>query len=574
MGIEGSETHSEFTPDGDGNQSSTGHSDGSECVGPYSETAEQSDLDTFRKALAESREEMAEDAKVRNSVSTTFAEEFAALADAVRNSLEAPDASERQLPSVQELAKAWGRSFLDGYRRISLYRQGLLYEHLAALPAGRRVLVEHLQALRPEAPLPPSIEDMPDQENLAALAIMSSQQFVLADAAYIEEVHRVWTRATDDLGIQTADGKPLKHPLAPMIDGWFFKPVNVELNEKAAKIVPSRFAMVKASDRRAPALWSPAAHLALVEGEHQFLPGFERESVEGPMLPTELYDLGEPKKRQGGGAGAQLSLRLFFHAASSLRLEDRGGYRAKLLPWTLRQIRDELYPKLRIDGRKRSTTATKVLEQVLRARETLNSMDGLVPYYDLATGRWRRRQIVSVVDVPDQAADLDDFVVISVFLPDGMEKGGTLPATLNRWGVESAPAYRMLLNLTYHWWQPGQTHYPVKGRWFRKWDPRGYPEISDRLLVQLAYPTSVHQQFRVLAFRADKVLDVLKKRGLRVVPQLPDSFVVEVFAGRRHECLDVLECNPPLSETGGDYDDLRPWQSQGPNETRRCYRGD
>ena len=289
--------------------------------------------------------------------------------------------------------------------------------------------------------------------------------------------------------------------------------------------------MVKHNDRRAPKLWSPATHLALVEGDLQFLPGFECEDVKGPMLPTEIYDLGEPESRRGGGRGAQLSLRLFFHSASSVRPEDRGGHRPALLRWTLREIRDELYP-----GRKIS--AQRVLDQVLRAAETLDSMDGLIPYFDLETGRWRRRRIVSVVDVPQHAADLDDFVVVSVFLPAGMESGGTLPPTLNRWGVKSAPAYRMLLNLTYHWWQPGQTHYPVKGRWFRKWDPRGYPEISDRLLTQLAYPTSAHRQQRLLAFRAREVLAELameREPGRPAELQIVDNRILPPGPGPRVE---------------------------------------
>ena len=515
MGIEGSEMHSEVTPDGNGNQSSTGHSDGSEFVGSYSETAEQPDLDTFRKALAESREEMAEDAKVRNTISTTFRDAFAELGEAVRNKLEVPDASERKLPSVQELAKAWGRSFLDGYRRISQYRQGLLYEHLAALPAGRRVLVEHLQALRPEAPLPPSIEDMPDQENLAALAIMSSQQFVLADAAYIEEVHRVWNRATYDLGIQTADGKPLKHPLAPMIDGWLLRPFDVELNRREYRILPSRLAQVQPNDRRATKLFSPAAHVALVNGELQVLPGFEVEH-EGPALPLVLYDLGDPNPHRGGGRSAPLALRLFVEAILGVRLEDRRRLQPVSFELTLRELRERLYP-----GRNDMATK-KVMNQLLRAVDALDSMDARIPWHDPTTGRGGLRRIVSVQDVPRSTAHLDDVVRVIVDLPPGADNGPVITPTLAEWGVRSGPAYRALINLAYRWWQPGVTHYPVPSRggrhWVRNEDPSAYPEIMKSTLIELAFPTSANMQRRNLVGRARGVFAELEAAGeLRIV---------------------------------------------------------
>ena len=394
------------------------------------------ELADFQKRLADFRKEIDDDLRWRNSVSPAFAEDFAALAKAVRNSLKIPDTETPPLPSVQELARAWGTRDLVEYRAQWLIRQTTLYQALAAHPASSSVLVDHLRLLRgvgaPEQPKLAAMAEATgdwDRKVLAALALMSALEFVFADAAFIEEVHRVWSRARDDLGIRTDDGKPLPHPLAPMIEGWLRWPVAVEPNEKADRIVPSRLAMVKHNDRRAPKLWSPAAHLALVEGDQQFLPGFECEDVKGPMLPTEIYDLGEPESRRGGGRGAQLSLRLFFHSASSVRPEDRGGHRPALLRWTLREIRDELYP-----GRKIS--AQRVLDQVLRAAETLDSMDGLIPYVDLETGRWRRRRIVSVVDVPQHAADLDDFVVVSVFLPAGMESGGDSPADAEPVGRE------------------------------------------------------------------------------------------------------------------------------------------
>ena len=357
--------YSESASDGNGNQSSNGHFDGSEIIGPYSETAEQPGLGSVRKALADFREEMAEDAKVRNSVSTTFREDFAALAEAVRNSLGIPDVETPRLPSVEGLARAWGTKGLVEYRAHWLTRQSTLYRELAAHPDGSSILVDHILELRGVgAPPLPELDAMAeatgnfDRAILAALALTAAWEFVLADAAFIEEVHRVWSRATDDLGIRADDGKPLPHPLAPVIEGWLLRPVDVDLNRREDRILPSRLAQVQPGDRRAPKLFSPAAHVALVNGKQQVLPGFEVE-IEGPALPLVLYDLGEPNPHRGGGRSAPLALRLFVEAILGVPLEDRRRHQPVAMELTLRELRNRLYP-----GRRISTTQVNVAAKV------------------------------------------------------------------------------------------------------------------------------------------------------------------------------------------------------------------
>ena len=169
--------------------------------------------------LADFRKEIDDDLRWRNSVSPAFAEDFAALAKAVRNSLKIPDTETPPLPSVQELARAWGTRDLVEYREQWLIRQTTLYQALAAHPASSSVLVDHLRLLRgvgaPEQPKLAAMAEATgdwDREVLAALALMSALEFVFADVAFIEEVHRVWSRARDDLGIRTDDGKPLPPP--------------------------------------------------------------------------------------------------------------------------------------------------------------------------------------------------------------------------------------------------------------------------------------------------------------------------------------------------------------------------
>ena len=86
---------------------------------------------------------------------------------------------------------------------------------------------------------------------------------------------------------------------------------------------------------------------------------------------------------------------------------------------------------------------------------------------------------------------------------------------LNRYGVQSAPLYRGLLNLAYTWFDPGLTRRPVRSgkHWLQVADPKRYPTITDDLLIELFYPTSAVKQRTVLANRARKSLARLVKDG-------------------------------------------------------------
>ena len=51
-----------------------------------------------------------------------------------------------------------------------------------------------------------------------------------------------------------------------------------------------------------------------------------------------------------------------------------------------------------------------------------------------------------------------------VDLPPGSGNGPLIDNSIRRWGVKSAPAYRLLLNLAYAWYEPGRTHFPAGRR--------------------------------------------------------------------------------------------------------------
>ena len=104
---------------------------------------------------------------------------------------------------------------------------------------------------------------------------------------------------------------------------------------------------------------------------------------------------------------------------------------------------------------------------------------------------------------------------IIVDLPPGSGKGPVVSPNLARYGVQSAPLYRGLLNLAYLWFDPGRTRFPVRGgkHWLQVEDPERYPTITNDLLIELFYPTSTNKQRKRLAFEARKSLAQLVKDG-------------------------------------------------------------
>ena len=93
--------------------------------------------------------------------------------------------------------------------------------------------------------------------------------------------------------------------------------------------------------------------------------------------------------------------------------------------------------------------------------------------------------------------------------------GPVVSPNLARYGVQSAPLYRGLLNLAFLWFDPGRTRRPVRDgkHWLQVEDPERYPTITDDLLIELFYPTSTVKQRKVLATRARQILARLVKNG-------------------------------------------------------------
>ena len=242
-------------------------------------------------------------------------------------------------------------------------------------------------------------------------------------------------------------------------------------------------------------------------GEQKKLPGFGLERTRiTPSLPLALYDLGGGSSMERG-RGAPLALRLWVESILAVGLIDRANPWPTVLGIPLRDLLRKLYPG------KRRPKPNEYWPRLMQAVEILDSTR--IPWEDPETGKGGLQRIVNISSIPRGPGKLDDAVRIIVDLPPGSGKGPMVSPNLNRYGVQSAPLYRGMLNLAYQWFDPGRTRRPVRGgkHWLQVEDPERYPKITDDLLIELFYPTSAQRERKVLANRARQHLAQLVKDG-------------------------------------------------------------
>ena len=169
-----------------------------------------------------------------------------------------------------------------------------------------------------------------------------------------------------------------------------------------------------------------------------YLPGLEPPS-EKPIvrsLPLVLFDAGGGESLTQGN-GAPVPLRLFVDILLCLPPEIRRSGRLQKVFFTLRQLRDAIWP----NGWQRGRDYPKLVH----AMNYLTTSG--VPWKG---GIWRP---ITVRNVP---VELDDKATFDVELPPGSGRGPLVsrPAA-HQLGLISAPAYRLYLNLTGYWDQFG-----------------------------------------------------------------------------------------------------------------------
>ena len=306
-------------------------------------------------------------------------------------------------------------------------------------------------------------------------------------------------------------GEKVRWPLAPLVNAWQNPPRPVEPSKRTtARVIPARLAMAATSGpRNARLLFSPAAHADYgPDGNQLVMPGFAKPDTPSPALPLALYDLGAGPAISPG-KGAPLALRMFVESVLSVPMDERERGLPVAMSVSLRDFLKWLYPT-------RTPSPAEYWPRLMSAVEALDSWDARVPLYDPQTKRSDLRRVVSVGGIPRGPGALDESVRIIVDLPPGSGHGPQVSDNLRIWGVKSAPAYRLLINLAYQWHNPGVTKVPVgkgKGRhWVQVDDPDRYPVINDAELVGLTFPTTRRHRGRRSA-EALAVAKQLEKAG-------------------------------------------------------------
>lgn len=309
--------------------------------------------------------------------------------------------------------------------------------------------------------------------------------------------------------VRTATGTVL-HPLVPLVQAWqkwqgelsHLNPHNSNL------ILPGTLGTVASTDRRAKKLFTGVCY---GQGSLPGILGIGDTLI--PAFPLVLYDMGF-KTHNGGGRGAPLSLRIFVEALTATPQEKRHGKCPIALEVSLRELLQRLYCANR---RPRPSEYWPALK---RAFNLINSMEAAV---DLGNGA---RNVVLISQMPRGPEMMDDIIRVIVDLPLHSENGPPVPDSLGWWGLRSAPAYRALLNLSYIWYEPGRTRYPItkkKGKngeqfWLTKYDPSNYPPLTEDELIRLCFPTSDRRSKRNALFRSKQII-----RDLAAEPPAPKS---------------------------------------------------
>ena len=228
------------------------------------------------------------------------------------------------------------------------------------------------------------------------------------------------------------------------------------------------------------------------------------------------------------GRGAPSALRLFVESILAVPMERREIGQPVAMEITLRELLRKLYL-----GSDIIQHPNKYWKRLMDAVDALESPAARIPWYDPETGKGGYHRCVSVSNIPRGPGALDDDVRIVVDLPRGSGTGPQISDNLGRWGVESASAYRALLNLAYQWHEPGRTHHPVgrgkSRKWVRNYDPSRYDPFTDDDLVRLCFPVSATRNRRVLLQRANQVIKSLEKagelrvEGRRILPPSPSG---------------------------------------------------
>lgn len=267
-----------------------------------------------------------------------------------------------------------------------------------------------------------------------------------------------------DVHARWRDGRRA-HPMTPIIQAYMTaRPQRWNLRER--RILPMTLIDAGKIDRRQKE--SADFNIAGASSKHGaqlWLPGSQDDRTQA--WPVDLYYLGG-KPGSSSGRRAPLALRLFVETLLSVDL-DCGGLeqRMEIMPRDLMKM-------LFRDGERLG----KVIERMRTAATAIHNLR--VPVYNDRGGI----ALWSVINIRQIPLTADMPLVMEVCLPRGSLRGPQINRlALRAYGLDSAPLYRGLLNLTYHMHRKGETWVPAdkrKTRWLYTTQPKAY---GDRLLT-------------------------------------------------------------------------------------------
>ena len=277
---------------------------------------------------------------------------------------------------------------------------------------------------------------------LDAISLLTTTDSLLATATLLVP-HRLW--------LAHPEPRP-RHPLAPLVDAWQrLAPVPVEVDRRKGAILPAPLRNAQRDPATLPLTLDRSTPLGPIrEPEQGYLPGLAPPSSLVPPVPwLTLYDLTARGPMQTRGRGAPLAQRLFVEVLTAVHVGDRGTAAewTTAPPVTLGDLFAWCWPRYydRAAGRMRGGyKRTKHLAPLVRALVELDNMriehEGML------------RRLIRVDDLPASATPLDAPIRFHVRHLPGSDRGPMIDrASMRRWGVVSAPAWRAAVRLAYLW---------------------------------------------------------------------------------------------------------------------------
>ena len=276
----------------------------------------------------------------------------------------------------------------------------------------------------------------------------------------------------------------VSHPLAPLIEQWFTRPLPVARNKHSGPgIMVAPWQIDESAPRSGRLLryFPQPTHLDTAKSGQILLPGFGDGRTEG--MPSEFWELVEGSNSEV----PSIAQRLAIFAPMQLNLADRKPGRAMSVTVPMSKFRDWAFPDTGAKrGRIRPREMLRGLEAASKQLDNyiINCLvdhgDGHIEYVrnlhplrlGTLTEKWSRNG-------RNLQYEDSEFELIQTFPPGRVDTGPAVPTSLTYWGARNIRAWRLSLNLAYFNYDPGVTGARInKGQWVDYRDPDALPNCG------------------------------------------------------------------------------------------------